>query len=61
MFVCVCRETIILMAPKRTRKSTRAAPYNPELLENWTLATLKEELRRLSVPFRESSKRTVLV
>lgn len=49
------------MAPKRTRKSNRPVPYDPELLENWTIARLKGELRRLNVDFREGSKRMILV
>ncbi|XP_021362453.1 uncharacterized protein LOC110456199 [Mizuhopecten yessoensis] len=47
------------MGPKR--RSTRPVPYDPELLENWTIARLQEELRSLNVPFRPGSKRMGLV
>lgn len=47
------------MGPKR--RNARPVPYDPELLENWTLSRLREELKTLSVPFRTSDKRSVLV
>ena len=51
------------MGPKRrpSRRPARPAPYDPELLENWTLERLREELRRLNISFASGTRRMTLV
>ncbi|XP_060065532.1 uncharacterized protein LOC132545878 [Ylistrum balloti] len=49
------------MATKRGRKSNRTVPYDPEFVENWTIARLQQELHLLNVPYRSCSKRMELV
>ena len=36
-------------------------PYDPELPENWTLARLKEELRRKKIDFSNNERQMALV
>ncbi|XP_021368921.1 uncharacterized protein LOC110460373 [Mizuhopecten yessoensis] len=47
------------MAPKS--KKTRAAPYDPELLENWTLARLKTACLEQGISFASNVRRFALV
>jgi len=52
------------MGPRRkstTAKTSRNTPYNPEILENWTLARLREELKRRNITFRSNARRMALV
>ncbi|XP_069125358.1 uncharacterized protein [Argopecten irradians] len=49
------------MGPKRRTNSTRSVSYDPELLENWTLARLRDELKKLGIAFRSTDRRMVLV
>jgi len=47
------------MGPIRGRN--RTGHYDPELLENWTLARLKEELNKKGVRFPKNARRMALV
>ena len=47
------------MGPSRNRNSSRH--YDPELLENWTISRLKEELRNRNINFPTNARRMALV
>lgn len=47
------------MGPVRGRK--RIGHYDPELIENWTLVSLKEELNKKGVRFPKNARRMALV
>ncbi|XP_069109055.1 uncharacterized protein [Argopecten irradians] len=48
------------MAPKRRSSSVRTVPYDPDLVENWTISRLREELRSKNIAYRSADKRMVL-
>ncbi|CAC5415947.1 unnamed protein product [Mytilus coruscus] len=48
------------MGPKRQGRQ-RQAPYDPELLENWTLTRLRSELRSKNITFPTNARRMALV
>ena len=43
------------------RGRNRTGHYDPKLLENWTLARLKEELNKKGVRFPKNARRMALV
>ena len=47
--------------PTRVSKSARPAPYDSELLDNWTLARLKMECKWLDLNFSSNARRPVLM
>ena len=50
------------MGPKRNRPSrSRATPYDPALMENWTLLRLQQECTRKGIAFRSNMRRFALV
>jgi len=50
----------LTMGPKRTR-GQRHTPYDPELLENWTINRLREELNNRNSRPPSSARRMALV
>lgn len=48
------------VGPKRQGRQ-RQAPYDPELLENWTLSILRSELRSKNITFPTNARRMALV
>lgn len=63
----MCTETLFRifvkkMAPKRKGTNRpRPTPYNPELLENWTIARLKAACRDRGITFANNIRRLALV
>jgi len=51
------------MGPKRTRltRGQRHTPYDPELLENWTIKRLREELNNRNIRPPQNARRMALV
>ena len=49
------------MAPKRNSTRSSTPSYNPELVENWTIARLRAELESLGRPMPSNTRRIMLV
>ena len=49
------------MAPKRSSTRSSTPSYNPELMENWTIARLRAELEALGSPMPSNNRRIMLV
>ena len=49
------------MGPIRRKKNQNTERYDPELLENWTIDCLKQELRRKGIHFPQNARRMALV
>ena len=45
----------------RGRKAARPTPYDPDLLDNWTLTRLKDECKRLEITFPSNARRAALI
>lgn len=49
------------MGPMRRKKGQNVESYDPELLENWTISRLKQELRNKGIHFSSNTRRMALV
>ena len=50
------------MGPKRNKTARpRAVPYDPELLENWTILRLQQECTKKGITFRSNMRRFALI
>ena len=50
-----------MVRPARGKKTARPAPYDPDLLDNWTLARLKTECQRLNIVVASNIRRPTLI